>query len=497
MIKKFYKKIFKNLNSKEIFYKYFNEVYFYSDVLKIFIIFKKFIIKYKIQKQSKICILSEKTFQHYSLIISILLSNNVWIPLTNKNPLERNLKIIKIVKPQIIFVDRKNLAFLKKFVKQKYRIKIFVIEDLISSLKKINIKNEEIQYEPIHKDNDLAMIFFTSGSVGEPKGVPISQINYLTSLYGQLTNLFDRKKKYFFADMHDTSFVISLNILLPCIYYKSAIVPMKNSSDNLYAINFLKKNKINFLITLPSFINQIQLSVFERDKKMKLDTIIMCGEPFYPAIIKTIKNKFSPNKIFNCYGSTELSPWVFYYKYSPKHNKLINLQGIVPIGKPYKFVKIYKRKSELILGGKNVVNGYLNSPNQSKFFVKRNLRYYRTGDIFIKKKNIYFIKGRRDKLIKIRGHRVELLEIESALRKNKSITNCVVFSIKKGQINNIFAALESSYFNSNRIYKWLNKILPNYMIPKDIIFYKKFYFNKNGKIDRTRIIMDSRNKINF
>ena len=230
---------------------------------------------------------------------------------------------------------------------------------------------------------------------------------------------------------------------------------------------------------------------------MKLDTIIMCGEPFYPAIIKTIKNKFSPNKIFNCYGSTELSPWVFYYKYSPKHNKLINLQGIVPIGKPYKFVKIYKRKSELILGGKNVVNGYLNSPNQSKFFVKRNLRYYRTGDIFIKKKNIYFIKGRRDKLIKIRGHRVELLEIESALRKNKSITNCVVFSIKKGQINNIFAALESSYFNSNRIYKWLNKILPNYMIPKDIIFYKKFYFNKNGKIDRTRIIMDSRNKINF
>ena len=392
MIKKFYKKIFKNLNSKEIFYKYFNEVYFYSDVLKIFIIFKKFIIKYKIQKQSKICILSEKTFQHYSLIISILLSNNVWIPLTNKNPLERNLKIIKIVKPQIIFVDRKNLAFLKKFVKQKYRIKIFVIEDLISSLKKINIKNEEIQYEPIHKDNDLAMIFFTSGSVGEPKGVPISQINYLTSLYGQLTNLFDRKKKYFFADMHDTSFVISLNILLPCIYYKSAIVPMKNSSDNLYAINFLKKNKINFLITLPSFINQIQLSVFERDKKMKLDTIIMCGEPFYPAIIKTIKNKFSPNKIFNCYGSTELSPWVFYYKYSPKHNKLINLQGIVPIGKPYKFVKIYKRKSELILGGKNVVNGYLNSPNQSKFFVKRNLRYYRTGDIFIKKKIFILLK---------------------------------------------------------------------------------------------------------
>ena len=72
----------------------------------------------------------------------------------------------------------------------------------------------------------------------------------------------------------------------------------------------------------------------------------------------------------------------------------------------------------------------------------------------------------------------------------------MVFSIKKGQIDNVFAALESSYSNSNKIYKWVKKILPNYMIPK-ILYFIKFYFNKNGKIDRTRIIMDSRNKINF
>ena len=56
------------------------------------------------------------------------------------------------------------------------------------------------------------------------------------------------------------------------------------------------------------------------------------------------------------------------------------------------------------------------------------------------------------------------------------------FLLKKNKIDNIFAALESSYSNSNKIYKWVKKILPNYMIPKDIIFYKKFYFNKNGKI---------------
>ena len=410
MIKRFYNRIYKNLNSKKIFYKYFDQTYLYSDVLKIFIKFQEFQKKNNFPKQSKICILSNKTFEHYSLIISILLSNNIWVPLTNNNPIERNLRIVNVVKPKIIFVDKNNFQYVKKFVDKNSKIKIFIIENLFSKLNKVNFKKNE-KYNPIHKKNDIAMIFFTSGSTGEPKGVPINQINYLTSLYGQLKNLFIENKKYTFADVHDTSFVISLNILLPCIYYRSVISPMRETSDKVYSLNFFSKNKVNILISLPSFVNQIKLSIFEKNKKVKLDTVIMCGEPFYSSIIKTIKIKFSPKNIFNCYGSTELSPWVFFYKYKRTDNILINSLGIVPIGKPYNFVKIFKKDNELILGGENVIDGYLNAPNKKKFFVYKNLRYYKTGDLFIKKNNLFFIKGRKDKLIKIRGHRVELLEI--------------------------------------------------------------------------------------
>ena len=75
----------------------------------------------------------------------------------------------------------------------------------------------------------------------------------------------------------------------------------------------------------------------------------------------------------------------------------------------------------------------------------------------------------------MRGHRVELLDIESTLRKNKSINNSLVFSIKRNQIENIIAVLESKNSDSTKIYNWLSKMLPNYMLPKHIIFFKKIH----------------------
>ena len=91
-VKKFYSKIFKNLKTKNKFYNYFGENYSYEDLLKCFVIFKNFLFSSKIKKQSKFCILAEKTFENYSLIVSLMLTNNIWIPLSNNNPSNRNLE---------------------------------------------------------------------------------------------------------------------------------------------------------------------------------------------------------------------------------------------------------------------------------------------------------------------------------------------------------------------------------------------------------------------
>ena len=58
-----------------------------------------------------------------------MLTNNVWIPLSNNNPIKRNLEIIKIINPRVIFVDKQNYNYLKKIIKGNLKIKILILED--------------------------------------------------------------------------------------------------------------------------------------------------------------------------------------------------------------------------------------------------------------------------------------------------------------------------------------------------------------------------------
>ena len=101
------------------------------------------------------------------------------------------------------------------------------------------------------------MIFYIRSS-GKSKGVKISQFSYIYSLLEQVDRLYKYKKKLVFGDYHDISFVISLNILFPCLYLKGTISPGIEIKDILFPIEHIKKNKVNCLITVPTNINRIR-----------------------------------------------------------------------------------------------------------------------------------------------------------------------------------------------------------------------------------------------
>jgi len=485
MLDNFYDTIYKNLNSRAVFYRYKDEKFKYTDLKKFY---KYYIVQrkiYKKKKNNRIISLFKKSFECYATSISILLTNDVWIPISSELPIERIEKHIKLLRPDVILFDRSNKKTIDHLMGVNKNIIYLEIKGF-NEIKNLSISNKLKQIKS-HCNNDEAMIFFTSGSTGDPKGVVIKQKNFIPSFFVQYKKFYSQKNRLTFVDFHDISFVISLNIFFQSVYSCSTIVPAKNISDFVNPLSFMRDHKVNVLITVPSFISQIMKLKIEESLNLKI--VIMCGETFFYNILEFILKKLNSAEVYNCYGSTELSPWIFSYRYNHSHLDLIKKIGVVPVGRKFDFVKLKIIEEKLLISGPNVVDGYLNGDGDSKkFFKEKNVNWYLTGDKAKKIKNYFFIMGRNDDQIKIRGYRVNLLEIEKNIRKFSGITHTYVFCKNEGNYKKKILAVidQSSEANKLEITDFLRKKLPIYMMPNKFIFMK-IPCNKNGKIDRKKI----------
>jgi acyl-coenzyme A synthetase/AMP-(fatty) acid ligase len=470
------------LKLNKIFYRYNDEKYSYRDLSEYF---KKFISVtgyLNKMKQNRIAVICEKSFELYATSLSIIYSNNIWIPISTNIPRDRLLKILNEAQIDYLILKDNNSILNKSLIKLLFnsQFKILFIDE-IKKAKRSVIKRMHF------KKKDLSMIYFTSGSTGTPKMVGITFENFLSCLAGQDKLIYKTEKKLVFLDIHDISFVISLVILIPCVYYQGTIVPAKTVGEILLPFELIKKNEVNCFITVPSTISR--LFVAKKKIAMDLKILICCGEPFYSKILENIiKNKIT-KKLFNCYGSTEVSPWVFAYKFLKNDYPKIKKYGLVPIGKPLNHVKHLIIENELYVSGPMVVKKYLNDISKNQFKKIKGKFFYKTNDLCKIDSGEYFIAGRNDSVIKIQGYRIELLEIDATLRKLENITNSFTFvnkdQKKPNYSNSIISVVESKYQNSEEeIIKLIKNFLPIYMIPKKIFFEENFPINKNGKIDR-------------
>ena len=472
LVKVFLKKILDNFKfSKKIFFKYNEEKYTYNDA---FIKIKKINFFLKDYKKEKIAVFSEKSIGYYLSVISIILSGNIWVQFSNATPLNRIKEIIKFTDIKVGILDK---SFNRKNFYKFKKLKILKYDEIIKSKSTKSFTLNDID------STDIASIFFTSGSTGKPKGVLINYLNLAVSVNYQIKHL-NYDKNEIFADCHDTTFVMSICTIFPMLLQNNTISPLVSLNDKMFPLEHIIKNKITTLITVPSFI----LYNKQRLQNLKIKNLILCGENFPYNILKLILTKIKFNNLYNCYGATELSPWAFYYKYKKKDYKLLKQNGKVPIGNPLKSVKCFiNKKKELCISGPIVSTGYLNNSKDTKekFFLKDKETFYNTGDLCIKKNNVYFIEGRNDSMVKIRGYRVDLNEIDNNVKKLNSIDLSYSYlsgGNKNPYIVTVFSSENKEFINS--VKKIIQINLPTYMVPKKIFQIKKIPFNKNGKIDR-------------
>lgn len=344
-----------------------------------------------------------------------------------------------------------------------------------------------------------AYVIYTSGSTGKPKGV----VNIHKGLLNRLQWMIDEigyTENTVFLQKTPYSFDVSVwELILPFIIgAKLVVAKPEGHKDVNYLIDTIKKFEISTIHFVPSMF-EIFLTNKRAEECKCLDSIICSGEGLANYVTAKSLEILPTATLYNLYGPTEAAIDVTSYKVTekPKNN-------ITTIGKPIDNTKIYivndwyklvpdGVRGQLLISGIGLAKCYHNRTEltaqkfiENPFTKEKNFeRVYCSGDYarFDADGNIIFM-GRMDNQVKLNGQRVELGEIEQALRNSNLFSDVKVLIRKVGKINALVAFYTAAEdINITNIKKKIGTYLPNYMVPNLYMKLEKFPLTPNGKLD--------------
>lgn len=272
-------------------------------------------------------------------------------------------------------------------------------------------------------------------------------------------------------------------------------------TEDLSIPELIEKHSVTHFQCTPSMASMLLTEPGAAFALKSLDCMMVGGEALSPALAHDL-SKVLDGKLMNMYGPTETTIWSTTQEIvageelsigSPISNTYIyvldkNLQP-VPVGVT----------GELYIGGAGVTRGYLHRPGlTSERFIKNPFvneedeRIYRTGDlVYFRSDGTLSYSGRTDSQVKIRGHRIEIGEIETLLSDHSAIREAVVAMREDSPGDQRLVAYLVSHTGANvsadELKAMLCGSLPDYMIPANYVFMEEFPLTPNRKIDRNAL----------
>lgn len=353
--------------------------------------------------------------------------------------------------------------------------------------------------------SDVAYIMFTSGSMGNPKGIPMR--------HNSIVNLVESLKERIGLDFKTISVLAAVvfDMSVAQIYFglfcgkTITIIPNEFKILPSELLKYIKEKRIDVLDITPQHLNAINSYLkIQKDAKFACKKIIVAGEALPIQTVREFYELTSTGncEVYNCYGPTEACVYVTTYKITK--NSIDNLQQML-IGKPIKNTSIYildqdlqpckpGEIGELYISGLGLTHGYVNNEELTKQVFKKNPfadgLIYKSGDLArLNEDGNLICLGRIDNQVKIKGYRIELEEVEYHLRKIEQIDQIVVVANKKGN-KDIFAGFYVSCMelSLNMIKEKLLLDLPHFMIPDVMIRVDNIPVTINGKVDKKRLL---------
>ncbi|MET8101553.1 amino acid adenylation domain-containing protein [Streptomyces sp. NPDC005236] len=351
--------------------------------------------------------------------------------------------------------------------------------------------------------DDPAYVIYTSGSTGLPKGCVVTHGNVLALLRAGLP-LFDLGTDDRWTLFHSASFDFSVWELWGAWATggTAVVVPAETARAPEEFLRLLTDERITVLNQVPSAFRYLTREYADSGAPVSaLRYVVFGGESIDLDVVRAFlaAAPAPAPEVVNMYGITEITVHATHLRLTSEH-----LAGEVssPIGSPLPHLSIELRDDalrlvedgeagEMWVAGAGVAAGYLNRPELTaeRFRTIDGRRLYRTGDLArrLPDGRLAYL-GRNDQQVKLRGHRVELGEVEAGLRAAPQISDAAALVIRDGIGNDLLTALvvpaEPGELDMAALRRHARTTMPAHLVPTRFHRVGELPLTSSGKLDR-------------
>ncbi len=356
---------------------------------------------------------------------------------------------------------------------------------------------------------NAAYIIYTSGSTGKPKGVIVEHrqvINFLTSMRRQT----GFSSATVMLAMTSVSFDTAVfELYLPLAFGARVVLARTHEARDGKALGrIIRDAQVTMMQATPSTYRLLT----EEDPGSLANVEVLSGGDALPADLgKTLVAR--SGGLLNLYGPTETTVYSSLHDLRGAAAPSVGRDGYVPLGRPIDNTLLYildkdaakagflcsvapGTPGELYIGGEGLARGYLGRPSLTAerflpdpFAAVPGARLYSSGDLTsFRPDGVIDFLGRLDFQVKVRGHRIEIGEIEAVLARHPEVKQCVVTAQKRaaGQFRLVsYVVPVAAAPGIPALRSFLAEALPAYMIPEVFMMLDALPMTPNRKVDRT------------
>ncbi|MCU7516048.1 MAG: amino acid adenylation domain-containing protein [Ignavibacteria bacterium] len=368
-------------------------------------------------------------------------------------------------------------------------------------------------------ESNLAYVIYTSGSTGKPKGTMVSHAS-LINAYMAWEESYELTTR---ATTHLQMASFSFDVFAGdwtralCSGGKLVIAPREILLEGEKLYSLMRKEGVNIAEFVPAVLRNLIDYLEESRKSLEFFNLLIAGsDVWYSGEYKKFQKFCGRNtRLINSFGLTEATIDSSFFEST---NLELPDERLVPIGRAFSNVTLYildknfrplppGLKGELYVGGKGLSRGYLKlqEVTAEKFIPDPfsgipGMRLYRTGDLacYLPDGNIEFL-GRMDNQIKLRGLRVELGEIETAILEFENIKSAAVIAREDipgdKRIVAYYVTRDGKAILTSALKQFLSERLPEFMLPSAFVMLSGLPITPNGKVDRRFLPAPDKNEL--